>query len=268
MTIIGVGQAEFRVGDLAYNRAAIRSLLDEAGEKRVEILVLPELASSGYVFDGSQEAKACAEPVPDGPVSRMLADWSRPGRLVCAGICEQSGDGLYNAAPVFADGRCLGVYRKAHLFMKEGEIFQPGQEPPPVYPYKDFRIGVMICFDWAFPEMARVLALAGAQLILHPSNLVLPYCMQAMLTRSIENRVFTATANRTGLERGTLFSGSSQITSPQGERLVQAGQEFSGVITADVDLTQADNKWITPYNHVFQDRRPELYQVCKVNESI
>ena len=129
-----------------------------------------------------------------------------------------------------------------------------------MYAFRNYRIGIMICFDWAFPEMARALALGGAQLILHPSNLVLPYCMQAMLTRSIENRVFTATANRTGLERGTQFAGGSQITSPQGERLVQAGAETSGVITAEVDLAQADNKWITPYNHVFRDRRPDLYQ--------
>jgi predicted amidohydrolase len=146
--------------------------------------------------------------------------------------------------------------------MKEGQVFRPGQEPPPVYAYQNHRIGVMICFDWAFPEMARVLALSGAQLILHPSNLVLPYCMDAMLTRSIENRVFTATANRTGLERGTLFSGSSQITSPLAARIAQAGREFSGVIAAEVDLAQADDKWITPYNHVIQDRRPDLYDPC------
>jgi predicted amidohydrolase len=120
-------------------------------------------------------------------------------------------------------------------------------------------VGVLICYDWAFPEFARTLALRGAQVLLHPSNLVLPYGQSAMRTRSIENRVFTATANRYGLERGIPFSGCSQITSPTGDLLVQAGAKERGVFACEVDLTLSDNKMITPYNHVFKDRRPDLY---------
>ncbi len=118
----------------------------------------------------------------------------------------------------------------------------------------------MICFDWAFPEMARLLALGGAQVILHPSNLVLPYAQAAMLTRGLENGVFTVTANRHGQERGTPFSGRSQVTSPKGALLAQAAGDFTGVLTAVVDLAQADDKQITPLNHVLNDRRPDLYR--------
>jgi beta-ureidopropionase len=260
MTKIGVGQSELWVGDPQSNRRAIQSLLAETDQAGAEILVLPELANSGYAFQDQDEAKASAETIPGGPVSELLTEWSRGGRLVVGGFCEQAGDALYNSAAVFADGAWRATYRKAHLFMKETAIFTAGSEPPPVIAYHGYRIGVMICFDWIFPEMARVLALNGAQILLHPANLVLPYCQQVMIARSIENRVFTATANRWGAERELYFSGKSQITSPKGELLAQGGADFTGVITAEVDLTLADDKRITPYNHLFDDRRPELYQ--------
>jgi len=94
----------------------------------------------------------------------------------------------------------LGTYRKIHLFYKEKLYFAPGENPPKVFNVNGVNIGVMICFDWIFPETARTLSLQGAELIAHPANLVLPYCQNAMITRSIENRVFTATANRVGSE--------------------------------------------------------------------
>ena len=103
------------------------------------------------------------------------------------------------------------------------------------------------------------MALRGAQIILHPANLVLPYCQKAMITRSIENRIFTATANRIGSERGLAFSGLSQVTSPKGEVLAQAGGDSAGMVWAEIDLNEADNKWVTRQNHLFNDRRPEMY---------
>jgi beta-ureidopropionase len=260
MTRVGVAQADFHVPDTAYNQGLIRRLLDEADRQSVDILVLPDLASSGYVFADASEARQAAETVPGGPVCHDLAEWSKAGRLLTCGICEADGDKLYNSAVVFADGELAGVYRKAHLFMNEQHIFTAGDAEPPVIHWRGCRVGVMICYDWAFPEMARVLALQEAQIILHPSNLVLPYGQQAMVTRSIENRVFTATANRFGNERGVPFSGCSQITSPVGKLLVQAGADETGVFVADVDLSQADDKQITPFNHLFRDRKPELYR--------
>jgi predicted amidohydrolase len=182
--------------------------------------------------------------------------------MVACGICERnerSGDRPYNSAAVFANGSHLLTYRKLHLFNTEKAIFSPGNEPAPVFEFNGFCYGLMICFDWFFPEITRRLALEGAQIILHPANLVLPYCQTAMITRSIENRVFTATANRTGSERGVSFSGLSQVTGPRGELFTRASAEFRGVLTVAVNPALADNKWITPANHLFDDRRPEFY---------
>ena len=165
----------------------------------------------------------------------------------------------YSAAGVFANGQHRHTYRKIHLFNREPAVFSPGEQPPPVIDFGGHRFGVLICFDWAFPEVFRSLALQGAQMILHPANLVLPYCQAAMVTRSIENRIFTATANRTGPDRELHFRGESQITAPDGEIVARAEGEFTGVLVADVDLSQADDKMITPFNHVLNDRRPELY---------
>jgi predicted amidohydrolase len=121
----------------------------------------------------------------------------------------------------------------------------------------------MICFDWRFPEMARLLALEGADLIAHPANLVHPYCQDAMITRSLENAVFTITSSRTGSERveGTAirFAGRSQIVSPRGERLAQAGPEEECVRTAEIDPTAARDKRVTERNDLLLDRRPDLY---------
>jgi beta-ureidopropionase len=260
MTVLGVGQANFRVGKLEHNLGVIDSLLVEAERARVEILVLPELANSGYALQDAADGQACAESLPQGPVCRRLAQWTRPGRVAVCGLCELEGGRLFNSAVIFGGGEWLGTYRKAHLFMKEPQIFSPGEAEPPVIEFGGHKLGVLICYDWAFPEMARLLALQGAQLLLHPSNLVLPFGQQAMRVRSIENRVFTATANRFGLERGIPFSGNSQIISPTGDILAQASGDFSGVITAEVDLAQADDKMITPFNHLFEDRKPELYR--------
>jgi len=266
MLKIGVAQADFILADRSANLETIRNLLAEAAQLGPDVLVLPELANSGYNFANLAQAESVAEIADEGPVCRLLRDWSADGRLVVSGLCERAGEVLYNSAVVYAGGKLETVYRKAHLFANESTFFRAGTQKPPVVSFRGQQLGVMICFDWFFPEFARSLALRGAQIILHPANLVLPYCQKAMITRSIENRVFTATANRTGNDRGLAFSGLSQITSPAGDLLAQAGGEFSGVVWAEVDLTAADNKWVTVQNHLFNDRRPELYdELCAKN---
>ncbi len=260
MTILGIAQADFHVGDANYNQTLIRRLLDEAEKKAVEILVFPELANSGYVFLDEQEAHDSAESIPGGPACRLLAEWSRGSRLAACGICELDGSGLYNSAVIFAGGQHRATYRKVHLYLREKLFFTPGDAEPPVVEFNGWRVGLMICFDWAFPEMARILALKGAQVILHPSNLVLRNAQRAMIIRGLENAVFTVTANRIGSERNTPFSGGSQVASPAGEVLAQASEDFPGVLTVDVDLSKADDKQYTSMNHLFNDRRPELYR--------
>jgi len=259
MTKIGIGQAAFRVGEPEHNRAIIHTLLEQADALAVDVLVLPELANSGYSLAGPEEAEQACEAVPGGPASQLLAQWSAGGRLVVAGLGEKADGRYYSAAGVFADGRHRLTYRKIHLFNRESALFSPGDQPPPVFEHAGGRYGVLVCFDWAFPEVFRVLALQGAQVVLHPANLVLPYCQAAMVTRSIENRIFTAMANRTGPDRDLHFRGESQITAPDGRVVARAAGDFAGILVAEVDLREADDKMITPFNHVLKDRRPELY---------
>jgi predicted amidohydrolase len=247
------------IGNLDANLEQLKVFLEEASEKEIDVLVLPELANSGYVFESLEEARNLSEVIPAGPYSKVLLDWSAKGRLVVAGICERNEEGLYNSAAAFANGNHLVTYRKIHLFSNEFDWFQQGREEPPVIEHKGTRFGLMICFDWVFPEMARILALKGAQMILHPANLVLPYCQDAMITRSIENRIFTATANRVGTERNLTFSGLSQITSPKGEVLLRMGTTDTGINWVDLDSTVADDKKLTKRNDVLLDRKPGLY---------
>ena len=256
---IAVGQMEPSLMDIGENLSKVKSLLKEAEENQVDVLVLPELCNSGYVFENLEEAESTAEVIPSGIFSNELLSWSRKNRLVVAGICERTPEGLYNSAAVFAQGKHCTTYRKIHLFLNERDWFIEGEEEPPVVEFMNAKFGVMICFDWAFPEVARVLALKGAHVILHPSNLVLPYCQHAMVTRSIENSVYTATANRIGTERGIEFSGSSQITNTTGTRVATLSGEEVGIAFVDIDPQEADNKMITKRNHVILDRRPEVY---------
>ena len=256
---LGVAQIEPVVSKPSMNFKRTEKALKRAAAENVDVLVLPELANSGYVFKNRDEAIKNSEEVPGGKTCQLLSQSSKEDTLVVSGVCEREGDELYNSAVAFGNGKMLEKYRKIHLFDNEVNIFTPGSEEPPVFSYLGFRYGMMVCFDWAFPEIARILALKGAQVILHPANLVLPFCQKAMITRSIENKIFTATANRIGEERGISFSGQSQITNSRGQVLVSLDEEETGIAFIDIDPSQADNKMITERNHVLKDRKPELY---------
>jgi predicted amidohydrolase len=155
------------------------------------------------------------------------------------------------------------VYRKTHLFQDEKDLFLPGDTGFQIYEHRGARIGMMICFDWFFPEAARTLALRGAQIIAHPANLVLPWCQTAMATRSLENAVFSVTANRCGTEtlgeKQLTFTGASQVLDPQGQRLLQAPPGGEAVAVCEIEPAQADQKRIGSRNDRFADRRPEFY---------
>jgi predicted amidohydrolase len=259
MVRVAVSQIEPIIGDMKHNLSLLTSILKQASEANAEVVVLPELANSGYVFQSKKEARSLSEPVPEGPFSKRIMEWTSEGGVVVAGICERADDVLYNSAAVFSDGKHLGTYRKLHLFDKEKEWFLAGEAEPPVFEHNGTRYGLMVCFDWAFPEVARIIALKKAHMILHPANLVLPYCQDAMITRSIENRLFTATANRIGNERGVAFSGMSQITGPTGEVLLRMQGAETGLRFADINPKESENKMITENNDILADRRPKVY---------
>ena len=232
---------------------------------KADLLVFPEFATSGYSFAHISEVQQVAEPFQKGLTSIVLkkAAWENNCSIVI-GFPESDNDKFYNSSMLINPDGSLYLYRKTHLFYDERKYFSPGDTGFKVFPAKhDVKIGMMICFDWIFPESARSLMLNGAQIIAHPANLVLPWCQQAMLTRSLENRVFTITANRTGYEKNhdvsNNFTGLSQITNTKGERLLQADQdkEFTGII--ELETEDADDKSITPSNHLITDRREDYY---------
>ncbi len=262
MTRVAVVQSSPAFGAREANCDA---LLRQIASVEADIYVLPELALSGYVFTGIAEVAALAETVDEPRLARLHDAARTRDAVIVVGFAERAAEGLYNSAAMLAPEGVLAVYRKIHLFGDEARWFLPGTAPAPVVQWRGRALGVMICFDWFFPETARSLALRGAELICHPANLVLPFCQDAMLTRSLENRVFTATANRAGADvRDTgaqlQFTGHSQVTDIGMRRLVAgpAEGEWTGVV--DVRLAAARDKRIpnTP-NDVLADRRPSLY---------
>jgi predicted amidohydrolase len=230
-----------------------------------DLVVLPELWSSGYVFSSHAEVDALAEDAARGPTARALtAAAKRERRHLIAGFPERHRGRFYNSALLVGPRGVITVYRKLHLFENEQKWFEPGNLPLAVHRVGPARIGLLICFDWRFPETARVLALMGADVIAHPSNLVFRNAQAAMLTRAIENRVYTVTANRIGVESrpgGRVpFTGRSQIVDPGGVIVARAGIRETCARAADVDLAQARDKSLTAITHLFRSRRPRYYR--------
>ena len=186
-----------------------------------DLIVLPELALSGYYFKDKTEAIKFAENPDSSPRLDAIVTLAKKSNMhLVLGFAEKRGDQCYNSAALIGPNGIEHIYRKAHLFNEEKFWFEPGDTPFSVNIINGVKIGVMICFDWVFPEVTRVLALQGAQIICQPSNLVLTFCQQTMLARCIENKVFAITANRYGMDKrpqGTLkFTGKSQIVAPGG----------------------------------------------------
>lgn len=229
-----------------------------------QLVVLPELWSTGYVFSSRQEVARLAEDASRGPTAQALT-WAakRERRHYVAGFAELSRGRFFNSAMLVGPKGIKAVYRKLHLFEREQDWFSPGDIPLAVERVGPARVGMMVCYDWRFPETARVLTLLGADVIAHPSNLVFGNAQEAMRVRSIENRVATVTANRTGTERrpgGTVpFTGRSQIVDPTGEVLVRATRVAVTARAADVDLSVARDKRLTKRTYLLRPRRPEMY---------
>ena len=232
---------------------------------RADLIVLPELFATGYAITSKKELEFLAEEIGDD-TTKFINELSRKIKgVVVGGFIEKDGEKFYNSAIISENGNFIGVYRKIHLYCKEKLWFIPGDSPPKVFITSKLKLGVMICFDWFFPETARTLALKGAELIAHPANLVLPYCQKAMITRCLENRVYAITANRIGQEkRGTdkfAFTGGSQIISPKGEVLASAPIDKTHVKVVEIDIKSARDKRINEYNDLFKDRRRDLYEL-------
>ncbi|MGV8050530.1 MAG: nitrilase-related carbon-nitrogen hydrolase [Anaerolineaceae bacterium] len=250
--------------DVTGNIDTIRQLL---ADQDFDLLVLPELANSGYFYENSSDLAAFSEPA-DGSgafLSSLIGLAKEHQACLVSGFSEFTSKGLFNSAIAVNENGILGLYRKIHLYNTEKTLFLSGDLGLPVFLFRNACLGTMICFDWIFPEAARTLSLKGAQVICHPANLVLPYCQAAMITRSLENGVFSITANRIGEEAGMgqslCFTGASQVLSNKGRVLIQADKTHSSLGIVEMDPREASNKRFTPHNDLFTDRRPGVYEL-------
>lgn len=230
-----------------------------------DLIVFPELATSGYVFNTRDEVFSIADNFDNSETTKMFTDLSYSNNTsFVIGFPEVSNGRLFNSSMLINPNGTKHLYRKIHLFNEEKRWFEPGNLGFTVAKSKnDVLIGLMICFDWIFPESARTLMLKGAQIIAHSSNLVLPWCQQAMITRSIENRIFTATCNRTGKEindnKEMFFTGMSQVVSPNGNLLFRLNEEEETVKVVEIVTTDADNKNVNIWNNLKEDRKTDFY---------
>lgn len=243
----------------------VEKALSMIGTADAELIVLPELFNTGYLFVSVKEASNLAEEIPAGKTTRALCSIARKRKInIVAGIAEVAGGKIYNSAVLISPAGYVATYRKIHLFNEETLWFQAGDEGFAVYDIGLCKIGMMVCFDWYFPESARILALQGAEIICHPADLVLPHCQNGMVTRCLENKIFAITANRTGEEQREgkkwRYTGKSQITAPDGQILYRAAEEADEVGVVDIDIQLARSKRLNKYNDLFANRRIELYQ--------
>jgi len=257
---IGLIQFAPTLGNFKKTIADLDILLEKTGA--VDLLVLPELANSGYNFSDLKQAWDTSEIIEDSQFINFLKQKSKEaGYTIVSGFNERDGNELYNSAVMIHRGAVLGKYQKLHLFYREKEFFKPGKTGLPVFDIDGITIGIQICFDWMFPEAWRALTLKGADIICHPANLVLPGMAQrAVPVHAMINRIFTITANRIGTEGDLTFTGASTIANPRGEVLAQASAAQPELITVEIDPLLARDKQVTIHNHILQDRKPEEYR--------
>lgn len=226
------------------------------------LVVLPELANSGYNFRDRKEAFASSECTSKSRYIEYLSETAKKRRqYIVSGFNERENNKIFNSSVLVGPKGFIGVYRKIHLFMREKMFFTPGNLDLSVYDIGFAKIGMLICFDWMFPEVWRVLAKNGADLICHPSNLVLPYAQKAVQVHSMINRIYTVTCNRVGQEGKLKFTGKSVVADTKGDLIVEANDFDEGVYHASVDISASQDKMITPFNNIFNDIRSHRYKI-------
>lgn len=249
----------------------VQRVLAALAETNADLIVLPELPFTGYYFQSRAETLALSEDPRDSKTVVALVDLCRRRNFyLVTGFTERQNDKVFNSALLLGPEGLLHTYRKLHLFNEEKNWFDPGDTPLAVQEVRGVKLGIMICFDWIFPEVTRSLAVQGAQVICHPSNLVLAFCQQTMLSRCLENAVFAITANRFGADKrpqGELrFTGKSQIVAPKGRLLHRAYSQREALFITDINPELAQDKKITALNDQIADRRPEFYgDLCRVH---
>lgn len=256
---LSLAQTDIVLGDPQANLEAVAPLVEEAARRESQLLLLPELWTTGYVLE---RAHALAETL-DGPTARQLRAWAMSYQLWIVGsFLLRDADGVANAAPLFGpEGQILGPYRKIHRFgpMAEDRWLVAGHTPG-LFDLPWGPTGLAICYDLRFPELFRLYALAGARLILIPSEWPHPrlaHWRTLLRARAVENQCFVAAVNRVGSDRANTFCGHSALIDPWGETVVEADEASAQLLTAAVDFALVDE--VRRRIPALADRRPECY---------
>ena len=269
--VVACVQMEPQVGRKHDNVAQCVRYIEVAANHGASLVVLPELANSGYVFTDRAEAFALAEPLPEGETAQLLAETAqRLGVHIVSGIAERAGNQLYNSAILTGPSGHVGVYRKLHLWNNERLFFEPGDLGVPVFNTPLGRIAIAICYDGWFPETYRLAAMQGADIVCVPTNWVpMPAqpddcpAMATTLTMAAahSNGVAIACASRVGVERGQPFIGQSLIVGGDGWPVAgPASVDREEILYAAIDLARTrSERTLNAFNHVLQDRRADVY---------
>ena len=258
--MLKVAQIQFdpQVGRPGKNFKKVVELLKQTAG--AELVILPELANSGYNFTDRSQALLLADAVEKSSYVEMLREHSRKnGQVIVSGFLEKEGEELFNTSLLLMpDGR-IEKYRKIHLFMNEKQIFSRGNLGLPVFKMEGYKLGMLICFDYLFPEVWRIMALRGADVMAHPSNLVTYKAFKVVPAQAVINRFFIFTTNRIGAERDISFSGRTFAVDPEGDVIAEVSAAGEEVLFTEINPLKARDKMLTPKNHVLNDRFPELY---------
>ena len=262
------------LGDLAANVAMSTSAVSTAIDAGARLVVLPELVTSGYVFESVAEAEGVAITADHSVFAAWARQAARNDGVVVGGFCELGDDGVYNSAAVVDAAGVRAVYRKTHLWDREKLWFRAGSVLPPVLDTAIGRVAVAICYDIEFPELTRHLGLAGADIVAVPTNWPFherpaderpPEVVLAMAAARV-NRMPIACCDRSGIERGQRWTEGTTIIGSDGWPRAVAGHVggasgagVHGVATADLDLTAGRQKRFTGLADLFADRRTDLY---------
>jgi predicted amidohydrolase len=253
------------VADVAGNITMAEAAIATARVAGADVIVLPEVVTSGYPFASTHEARA-ASITRGHPLFQRWRGLVGDAVLIFGFAELGEDDNVYNTAALIEAGAEPVFYRKTHLWDTEKLFFVPGDQPPPVVETRVGRIGVMVCYDMEFPEMTRSVALRGADLLAVPTNWPwidrpngwpAPEVVIAMAAARV-NRMAIACCDRTGADRGQSWNEESTVIGADGWQL--ATPDARGLVVADLDLTGGRDKHISSRNDVHADRRPDVYR--------
>ncbi|MCH8828207.1 MAG: carbon-nitrogen hydrolase family protein [Planctomycetes bacterium] len=265
---IAAVQMDVALGEVAANVEKICEKIEETSQAGALLAIFPECAVTGYCFDDLAEARPFLQSIPGPATDAVKRICGETGSHAIFGLLEQSADAVFNALAFVGPDGLIGSYRKVHLpFLGVDRFVDYGDRPFAVHDAAGLRVGMNICYDSAFPESSRALALLGADLIVLPTNW--PPGAQCVAenvinARAMENAVYYAAVNRVGSERGFTFIGKSRICAPCGKTLAEGSAADEEILYAEVDPEIARNKRVvrSPGRHAidrFADRRPEFY---------